>query len=289
MELRYDLHQHLWPGGFVDALRRRSDSPRLDGDELVTVEGRFAVDLSRHDPESRVQMLDTDGIDVAVVSLQPSLGLGLLEQPEAAELEEIWAEGMRELLRAADGRFLAFSPSRPRDGFAGVSVGASALLDLDAAGPILDEVERGAGLLFVHPDAGAPSGADRPVWWEWVVGYPGRMQAAYLAWLAAGRERWPQSKVLFAVLAGGGPVQLERLAHHGVDVRSVLDPNVFFDVATYGRRAIELCIETFGVTQLAYGSDTPVLDGSATVDAVRGFGDSVVHILQTDTPTRLLP
>ena len=74
----------------------------------------------------------------------------------------------------------------------------------------------------------------------------------------------------------------------GLDVRSALDPNTFFDVATYGRRAIELLIETFGVHQLAYGSDTPVVDSRPTLDAVRGFGDAVAHVLQTDTPSALL-
>jgi hypothetical protein len=114
------------------------------------------------------------------------------------------------------------------------------------------------------------------------------MQSAYLAWLAIGRERWPTLKVLFAMLGGGGPFQLERLARRGVDVRSALDPNTFFEVSTHGRRAMELCIETFGVDQLAYGSDTPVVDPRPTLDAVRGFGDAVVHVLQTDTPSRLL-
>ena len=93
---------------------------------------------------------------------------------------------------------------------------------------------------------------------------------------------------MFAILAGGAPFQLERLTHRGVDVRSALDPNTFFDVATFGRRAIELVIETFGVHQLVYGSDTPVVDPRPTLDAVRGFGDAVMHVLQSDTPSRLL-
>ncbi len=67
-----------------------------------------------------------------------------------------------------------------------------------------------------------------------------------------------------------------------------IDPNTFFDVSTHGRRAIELCAETFGVSQLVYGSDTPVVDSQPTLDAVRGFGDAVTHVLQSDTPTRLL-
>jgi predicted TIM-barrel fold metal-dependent hydrolase len=114
------------------------------------------------------------------------------------------------------------------------------------------------------------------------------MQAAFYAWLAGGRSRWPRLRVAFALLAGGAPFQLERLAQRGVDVRSTLDENVFFDVATYGRRAIELCIETFGVHQLVFGSDTPVVDPDQTLQAVRGFGDSVHQIVISDNVTRLL-
>jgi hypothetical protein len=42
------------------------------------------------------------------------------------------------------------------------------------------------------------------------------------------------------------------------------------------------------VHQLVYGSDTPVVDSKPTLDAVRGFGDSVTQILQIETPGRLL-
>ena len=284
----YDLHQHLWPAPFVDALRARSEAPRLVGDELETVEGRFPFSLDDHDLERRLRALDHDDIDVAVVSLQPSLGLGDLRRAEAELLEEIWVDGMRALSDASGGQLRAFSPSAVRDGLAGVSVGSAAFSDFDASAPLLDAVSEAGLILFVHPDAGTSHDDTRPAWWEWVVGYPARMQEAYLAWLAFGRERWPTLRVLFAMLGGGGPFQLERLARRGVDVRSALDPNTFFDVSTHGRRAIELCIETFGVGQLGYGSDTPVVDPRPTLDAVRGFGDAVTHVLQTDTPERLL-
>ena len=282
----YDLHQHLWPEAFVEALRERKTPPRLDGDVLETCEGRFEVDLAQHDPETRLAALDRDEIDVAVLSLQPSLGLRDLAAPECEELELAWAEAVREL---DSTRFRAFSPSCVREGFVGVSLGSSAFLDFDAVAPTLDAAaDGGAPPSSCIRRRVAPPATQRPEWWEWVVGYPARMQEAYVAWLAFGRERWPTLRVLFAMLGGGGPFQLERLARRGVDVRSALDPNTFFDVSTHGRRAIELCVETFGVGQLVYGSDTPVVDSRPTLDAVRGFGDAVTHVLQSDTPARIL-
>ena len=284
----FDIHQHLWPEGFVAALRTRTTPPVLDGEQLTTREGCFEIALADHDLAGRVQALDRDEVDVAVVSLQTSLGLEALPEGERVELEEAWVEGTRALVGSASGRLLAFSPGVPREGFVGVSLGSSMLTDLDGAAPMLDAAEASQTLVFVHPDAGRNRGETRPAWWDWVTGYPARMQEAYLAWLAFGRERWPTLRLVFAMLAGGGPFQLERLARRGIDVRSAIDPNTFFDVSTHGRRAIELCAETFGVGQLVYGSDTPVVDSRPTLDAVRGFGDAVRHVLQSDTPSRLL-
>jgi hypothetical protein len=284
----FDVHQHLWPQGFVAALRARDAPPFIDGGALTTHEGRHAIELADHDVAARMRTLDRDEIDVAVLSLQTSLGFEALPPDERHALETTWVEGVLELVATSEGRLLAFSPSIVRSGFAGVSLGSSVLTDLDGASSVFDDAEASGTVVFVHPDAGRSAGGARPPWWDWVTGYPARMQEAYLAWLAFGRERWPSLRVLFAMLAGGGPFQLERLARRGVDVRSALDPNTFFEVSTHGRRAIELCVQTFGVGQLAYGSDTPVVDSRPTLDAVRGFGDAVTHVLQTDTPSSLL-
>jgi hypothetical protein len=284
----YDVHQHLWPTAFVDALEARTEPPCLDRETLTTREGTFAVDLRLHEPDERLRALDRDGIDVAVLSLQPSLGLDAVAPAEREALEQVWSESTLEVVSASGGRLVAFSPSRLREGFVGISIGTSAFADFEAAADTLDAAAAAESVVFVHPEAARRASSSRPEWWDWVTGYPARMQEAYLAWLAFGRERWPSLRVLFAMLAGGGPFQLERLARRGVDVRSALDPNTFFEVSTHGRRAIELCVETFGVGQLVYGSDLPVVDTAPTLAAVRGFGDSVAHVLQSDTPARLL-
>jgi hypothetical protein len=284
-----DLHQHLWPASFVDALRARAAAPMLDGAVLTTPEGTSTVDLGVHDPERRLEALDRDGIDVAVLSLQTTLGIEALPAAERDELELAWVEGTRDVLRDAGGRLRALAPWRVADGFAGTSCGASALLEPEAHAALLAEVDAAGGLLFVHPESAGPLPRGRPDWWGWTTGYTGQMQRAYFAWLADGRERLPTTRVVFSILAGGGPFLLERLSHRGVEVRSALDPDVFFDTATHGRRAIELCIETFGAGQLVYGSDVPVVDPRLTLQAVRGFGDAVARLLQIDTPGALLP
>ena len=139
----------------------------------------------------------------------------------------------------------------------------------------------------MHPVAGDPPAA-APAWWPAVVDYTSQMQRAYFAWLAGAQERWPDVTVVFAILAGGGPIQLERLASRGADVRSSLHRNVLFDTASYGRRALELCIETFGVEQLVFGTDTPVVDPTPAIRAVDAFGESVARLIRQDNLLGLL-
>lgn len=253
----------------------------------MTQEGSFPVELALHDPERRLAALDRDRIDTAVVSLQPSLGVESLAQPERDELELAWLEGIRGIVRGGGGRYLAFAPWRVDPGTAGTSVGASALLSQEGA-DVLAAVDAAGGVLFVHPEAEGPLPRGRPEWWQWTAGYAGQMQRAYLAWLGGLRDTYPRIKVVFAMLAGGGPIQHERLVHRGVHVRESPDPDTVFDTSSYGRRAIELCIETFGIERIVYGSDAPVIDPAPTLRAIHSLGDSVARLLQSDTPERLI-
>jgi hypothetical protein len=283
-----DIHQHLWPEELVAALSRRRKPPRLTGAELVLREGRFPLDPAANDPAVRLAQLDEDEIDVAVLSLQPTLGIGDLPAGEQEELELAWLRGTRELVSAGAGRWRAFAPGRVEEGFVGASVGASALADLDTLRPLLDELETRSSTLFVHPGAAAPPPADPPEWWTAIVDYTAQMHVAYFRWLAQGRRQWPTLRVAFAILAGGAPFQLERLAQRGRDVRSMLDPDVYLDVATYSRRSIELCAQTFGADQLLYGSDRPVVDPAPTLKAVKGFGESMAKLITVDNPRAFL-
>ncbi|HEY1367822.1 MAG TPA: amidohydrolase family protein [Gaiellaceae bacterium] len=284
----YDLHQHVWPPALVEALEARTAPPYLrDGVLRLAPGGEFLVDVAAHGLEARLAELDRDGIDVAVASCPPTLGIELLPEREAEPLVGAYHDGIRELVAGAGGRLLAFSMGRPLDGFVGTSVSARALLDLDSVADILDELEERRSVLFVHPGPADPP-RSAPRWWAAVIDYTAEMQAAYAAWLSEGIARWPDLRVVFAILAGGAPFQLERLRSQGVDVRVAFGRNVFLDTASYGRRALEVCLATYGGAQLVYGSDAPVLDPRATLKAVRDFGQAVADALCQENPATLL-
>jgi len=242
--------------------------------------GDWGADLAAHTLESRLALLDRDEVDVAVISCPPTLELD-------EELVELYHEGITELVADSNGRLLALSCGSARDGFAGVCVPAWSLSSLAQSEPLLGELERRGSLLFVHPGpAAVPAGA--PAWWPAVVGYTTQMQAAYAAWIALYADRWPELRVVFAILAGGAPFQLERLASRGVETRSVLRPNVYLDTASYGDRALELSLATYGVAQLVYGSDVPVIESEPTLRSIRGFGQAVADVVCRENPARLL-
>ncbi len=221
------------------------------------------------------------------MSLQPTLGVGELPEDERDELVAAYEDGMRDLGSAA-ARLIPLAAGRYSEQFVGTCVGAPDLLDLDHLAPTLDELESSGKLLFVHPGPVPASARDVPGWWAAVVGYTAQMQAAYAAWIAAGVERWPNLDVVFALLAGGGPFQIERLQSQGLAGRELLHASVYFETSSYGRRALELSLATFGVGQLVFGSDAPVLDPELTLTAIRSFGDAVTDALCAQNPSRIL-
>jgi predicted TIM-barrel fold metal-dependent hydrolase len=278
----YDLHQHLWPDSVVEVLRGRSSAPRLDGSLLVLDEGSFETDLDAHRLDRRVAELDTNGIDVAVVSLQPTLA-----SPLDAELAAAYHEGIVELAGQSGGRIVALASGGYRAGFPGACLAAPDLFDLDAAAPVLDELDRNGAFAFVHP-AAVPSRADKPAWWSAGVDYVAQMQEAYASWLGGGADRWPRLPVVFSILAGGGPFHLERLGRRGLDTRVALEAEIYLETSSYGRRALELCLQTYGVSRLVFGSDSPVIDPRTTLDEVRSFGDAITTAICAENPGRLL-
>jgi 6-methylsalicylate decarboxylase len=284
----YDVHQHLWPEPLVDALAVRTSPPLIRGHTLVLdPEGEFELDPAAYGLAACLANLDRAEIDVAIVSLPPTLGIDELADDEAEPLRRAYHEGALEAIAASAGRVLALSMGRPHDGFVGTILAADDLADLDRLAPVLDEVDRLGSFVFVHPGvAHPPPGA--PAWWAAAIDYTAQMQQAYAAWLAHGVERWPGLRIVFSILAGGAPFQLERMQARGFDIKNALHPTIYLETSSYGRRSLELCLATFGARQIVFGSDAPVIDSTLTLSHVRSFGQAAVQALCQDNPTTLL-
>jgi hypothetical protein len=276
----YDVHQHFWPEPFVEALSRRTETPYLRDTALeLAVEGTCAVDLRDHDLTRRLELLDRNDIDVAFISLAPTM-----EVDGHDELVEAFYAGMLEVASQSRGRLRPLAYGECKEGFAGACVSAPALVA--GVESLLAALEEAGQMLFVHPGPPAALPADAPAWWPALAEYTAQMQAAYLAWLARDAARHHGLPVVFAILAGGAPIQLERFGSRNIEVPP--HPNVYFDVASYGRRALELCLASYGADQLVFGSDTPVLDPGSGLQALGELGDAVVKTVSRENPTRML-
>lgn len=284
----YDVHQHLWPESFVEALKTRTLPPLLRNHVLeVEGEGAFEIDPADYGLEACIRSLDRAGVDVAMVSCPPTLGIGLLDDDEAAELRRLYHEGTLEAVDQSNGRLLALSMGQLEDGFVGTILAADDVADLDRIAGVLDEIDRRGLFVLVHPGVARPP-AGAPAWWASTVDYTAQMQRAYASWLAHGVERWPRVRIVFAILAGGAPFQLERMQARGFDIGNALHPAIYLDTSSYGRRALELCLATFGARQIVFGSDAPVIDSRITLSHIRSFGQAAVQALCHDNPTTLL-
>jgi 6-methylsalicylate decarboxylase len=277
--MRIDFHQHVWTEEFRSALERRARPPYLRGRRLVLAHGgEFEVDPHSYAPEERLAELDRAGLDAAIVSLPPTM------EP-SPELADSWNERAQQLAVQSSGRLLPLAYREAQPGFLGAIVAATDLFDLDSAALLLDRLEAQRQILFVHPGPALPS---LNGWWAPGVAYATQMQSAYATWVASGAGRWPELRVVFALLAGGAPFQIERLVRRGLDPRAPFAPNMWFETSSYGERALELTLQTFGASRLVFGSDAPVDAVDDALRTLRPFGDALETELLVSNPLALL-
>jgi hypothetical protein len=293
--MRTDVHQHLWPALFLDALRARRTAPCLDGWELrLPGERPFAVDPSAHDPVARAALAGADGDELVLVAPSAALGLDRLPAAEAARLAAAWIEGALEL-PPPFGAWAMAGVQEPdaaalRDALARGAVGLEMAADvlaapgaLDRLAPLLAVLEETRRPLLVHPGpAGGQDAPGRPPWWAPVVPYVAQLHAAWWAWADGGRERHPNLPVCFAALAGLGPLHGERhRARGGRD--APVDGLTFVETSSYGTRAVDAIVRVLGVDALCHGSDRPYAEPPRPA-----LGDAALHAIRTSNPARLL-
>ena len=275
MDMRIDIHQHLWTEPLIAALSRRRRAPyvrRVVGGWALRVEAEPSHLIpDADDVERRTRLLADDGADAAIVAPSLPVGIESLPAEEALPLLDAYEEGIASLLSEwrAWGT-LSLEAAQPGDvdslldrGFVGLCLPATALATPNSVyrmWPILSRLEERGAPLFIHPGpAPAEEGdADGPQWWPAMTSYIAQMHVAWYAYAEYGLPRHPRLRVLFAMLAGGAPLHLERLASRRGKPRPPLGDRLFYETSSYGPRALRAMAHWVGTNQLVYGSDRPL-------------------------------
>jgi 6-methylsalicylate decarboxylase len=275
---RVDLHQHIWSTPLMDALARRDCHPFVRRDAGLCVlhlagEPPCVIDVAAESAASRTGLLELDGVDVAAVAISSPIGIETLAPDQSRELIGAFLDGAL----ALGDQFVAWGPIGIRQpdpaevdavlarGCVGISLPSAALADrdaLEAIGPVLERVQQRDVPLFVHPGGFAPRqpSLSDPLWWTALTSYVSDMQAAWLTFVTQARRELPRLRVVFGMLAGGAPLQTERLAARGGPAIDLHDPLTFYDTSSYGPMMIEAMVTWLGPDRLVYGSDRPVIE-----------------------------
>jgi hypothetical protein len=318
-----DVHQHLWPESLVDALRARTEPPRLRGWTLeLAGEPNYVADPRDHDADERAALARADSLDLALVSLSCPFGIESLAPAEAGELLDAYHDGALALpepfgawaaacLTDVDAGALSRELER---GFVGLQLPATALLDdagYENAGPLLEVLEEAGLPLMVHPGpvarrdsvarrgpvaVGGPTAGGDPV----AGGHPRNIAGEQPAWWPAMVSYVQQMHAAwFAFRVHGRPRHprlrvcfaiLAGLAPlHGerfaarAGDRGVVDPDVFLDVSSYGTRAVDATVRVVGIDAVVNGSDRPYADPPRLE-----LGPAALHAIRSANALRLL-
>lgn len=298
-----DVHAHFFPPSLVEDLRA---GDAIDGMRLEERDGQpwvvhrqgpnYPLSPELYDLEARFALMDERGIDVAAVSLSPTLLFYWLEGPDAADWARRVNDELRSLVDEADGRVIGVAHLPMQDPAAAVAEAERARQQLDLravqlAPMILDRpldeddhvevltaLERLGLPAILHPyfvGAGHRPGLDR-YYLTNLAGHPYQTAVGASRLIMSGvLDRLPELQPI--LVHGGGylPYQIGRLDHgHAVrpeakacqDQPSTYLRRFLFDTLAHSAPALQYLVGLVGADRVAYGTDFPYDMGGGSVD-----------------------
>ena len=310
-----DVHSHYVPHGWPDLGEAcgGSDWPSLRVDSATTAtimigerEFRPITDACWN-AEQRLRDMDTDGVDVQVVSPTPVFFAYGRAADQAVGVAAIFNDLALEITAAAPDRLLPFCQVPLQDpdaacreldrclgnGHRGVEIGnhvGDADLDADGVVTFLQHCADRGVPVFVHPwDMPTSPRLDR--WMaQWLVGMPAETHLSVLALILGGAfDRLPATlRIAFAHGGGSFAFWLGRADNaweHRGDVvrgRSQEPPSSYVgrfsvDTVVFAEPALRLLVDTLGVDNVMMGSDYPYPLGERPAGAVVQRADLPEH------------
>lgn len=298
----WDLHAHIVPAELVDAMRAGTAA---DGVRVAVKDGRehtvhaggklHPLPTEIRDVEARLAVMDRMGVDVAVVSLSPTLLMYWVAAEAAVDHARLVNDGIAAAVAQAPERLVGCAHIPMQDtaaavaevrratgelGLGGVQIAPMVLdrpLDDDDFVPVLEAVQEAGVPATLHPyfmGASHRPGLDR-YYLTNLVGHPYQT--------AVGASRLIMSGLLdrladleLVLVHGGGylPYQVGRL-DHGRRVRPEAracqhEPSTYlrrftFDTLTHSAASLRFLIDLVGADRVAYGTDFPYDMGGGTV------------------------
>jgi aminocarboxymuconate-semialdehyde decarboxylase len=297
-----DTHAHVIPPALVDAMY---DGRAPDGIAIADHEGapwvvhrqgyRYPLLPEFHDVEVRLKVMDSCGIDSAVLSVAPPLFLYWIDAGAATAAARTVNDAIADMVAVAPERFTALATlplQNPRAavdelrrcvtelGFRGAEVGPHAEgvpLDDDSLRPLLEAAAELSAPLMVHPYyVGSTPGPLNEFYLTNLQGNPWQTTVCASRLILSGALDAVPGLDLVLVHGGGHlPYQIGRL-DHGYRVRPeaqapVKPPSQYlrrfhYDTLTHGGAAVRFLVEQVGADRVVLGTDMPFDMGAGGLD-----------------------
>lgn len=288
-----DMHAHWMPEKLVDALRQRTEAPRVakgeDGREYLYSSFTPTLMPGREDIEDRIAAMDKNGVQSAVLSLTGVYSIERLPIGDALPLCRIYNDAVSEACAKHPGRLYALAALPCSDmgamvdefervmklpGIVGGLLQGDGFLSRKRAEmyrPLFDAANKVNAVFLVHygklpndPEAPKPDTSDNPHARVGTLDMQSRISSNMLTFCMTDfLDAFPNVTVLSHNLGGNIPFEVERLDH-----RSLIDrPNdmlpskrfraakVLVDCNSLGAKSIEMAYDVYGPGRIVYGSD----------------------------------
>jgi aminocarboxymuconate-semialdehyde decarboxylase len=290
-----DFHNHYYPPGFVDAVRRGQSAFRVTEDDagnpVLHSPGDYNVLVPGHrDLDARAADLDAVGVDAQVITMTaPATSI---ETPDrAAELARVINDGLADGRESHPGRYVPLghlplvNPEAAAEEFGRVigELGMpGAMLFSNANGvpladerfwPIYERADDAGAVLYIHPTYPLGVEAMEDYMLMPLVGFlmDTTLAAAHLVF-AGVPERFPRITWVLCHTGGAVPFLAERF-DRGYEAFDRCRENLtrkpseylrefYYDTVNFDPRCLRLAIDFAGIDHIVAGSDYPHMIGS---------------------------
>lgn len=294
--MRVDVHTHVVPEEFLDLLRsgKGPSGIRLaerNGKEFVVHDNGLMYPTLPvfSDVRHKLEQMDSDGIDVSILSVSPTLFLYWEDPSETARTCRLVNEGIAALADAGSDRLFAMASipmndpqaaatelrrAREELGLVGVEIGTSVgdtMLDAEELAPVFNTAADLGMPVMLHPYVGMlsdPPPSFRGFHLSNVIGNPLETFVAAARLIVGGAlDRHPDLLVQLSHGGGAFPYQLGRLEHAyevRKETRSMAKKNpksylgqFLIDTVIFERAALDFLVGLVGADHVVSGTDIP--------------------------------